>query len=203
MNHTIPTRCRSIFASALLLALALSGTPAAQAAPVSYEIDPTHTYPSFEADHMGLSVWRGKLNKNSGSIVYDKATGAGSVEVQMDLASIDFGLDAMNAWARGKDFFEIEKHPVAHFKGRFEGTQPGGAPSQLVGELSLHGQTRPITLTLHQLKCMPHPMHKRELCGADASGSFQRDDFGLAAGKDCGFKMEVKLRIQVEAVARE
>ena len=161
-------------------------------------IDPTHTYPSFEADHMGLSVWRGKLNRNSGSIVYDKANGSGSVDVQMDLASIDFGLDAMNAWARGKDFFNVEKNPGASFKGRFD-----GVPGKLVGELTLNGRTKPVTLTVHQLKCIPHPLHKRELCGADASGSFNREDFGLGAGKDWGFKMDVQLRIQVEAVAKE
>ena len=181
-----------------LLACALFAT-AASAAPVTYEIDPNHTYPSFEADHMGLSVWRGKLNKSSGSVVYDKANGSGTVDVQMDLASIDFGLDAMNAWARGKDFFNVEKNPSATFKGRFEGS----LPARLVGELTLNGKTRPVSLTVHQLKCIPHPLHKRELCGADASGSFNRDDFGLGAGKDWGFKMDVNLRIQVEAIAKE
>jgi len=174
----------------------------AQAAPTTYVIDPAHTYPSFEADHMGMSFWRGKLTKNSGSIVYDKATGAGSVDVQMDLASIDFGLDAMNAWARGKDFFNVEKSPGASFKGRFDGAA-GGVPSKLVGELTLNGRSKPVTLAIHQLKCMPHPLYKRELCGADASGNFNREDFGLSAGKDYGFKMDVGLRIQVEAIAKE
>ncbi|MEO6280531.1 YceI family protein [Roseateles sp.] len=180
--------------------IALLITTLGQAAPVTYNIDPAHTYPSFEADHMGgLSVWRGKLNKNSGSIVYDKATGVGSVDVQMELASIDFGLDAMNAWAKGDKFFNVEKNPSASFKGRFE----GALPAKLVGDLTLNGMTKPVTLTVHQLKCIPHPMLKRELCGADASGSFNRDDFGLAAGKDWGFKMDVNLRIQVEALAKE
>lgn len=182
-----------------LTALATTATPAA---PVTYEIDPMHTYPSFEADHMGLSYWRGKLNKSAGTIVYDKATGSGSVDVQMDLASIDFGLDAMNAWARGDKFFNVDKNPGASFKGRFDGAR-GGVPTQVVGELTLNGKTKPMTLAIHQLKCMPHPMLKRDFCGADASGTFNRDDFGLDAGKDWGFKMAVNLRIQVEAVAKE
>jgi polyisoprenoid-binding protein YceI len=186
----------------LMLVPALLAAAALHAAPVTYDIDPTHTYPSFEADHMGLSYWRGKLNKSAGTIVYDKATGAGSVDVKMDLVSIDFGLDAMNTWAMGKDFFNVEKNPSATFKGRLEGPK-AGAPGQLVGELSLNGKTRPMTLAINQLKCMPHPMLKRDYCGADASGSFNRDEFGLGAGKDWGFKMEVGLRIQVEAVAKE
>lgn len=185
-----------------LFATALLATAAAHAAPVAYDIDPSHTYPSFEADHMGLSVWRGKLNKSAGSIVYDKATGAGSVDVSMELASIDFGLDAMNTWARGDNFFNVDKNPTAGFKGRFDGNN-AGVPSRVVGELTLNGVTRPVTLAVHQLKCIPHPMLKRELCGADASGSFKRDDFGLDAGKDWGFNMDVALRIQVEAVAKQ
>ncbi len=186
----------------LMLAPALLAATLAPAAPVSYDIEPTHTYPSFEADHMGLSFWRGKLNKSAGTIVYDKADGSGSVNVQMDLASIDFGLPAMNAWATGDKFFNVAKNPTAMFKGRFEGAA-GGVPNRVVGELTLNGTSRPMTLSVHQLKCIPHPMLKRELCGADASSSFNREDFGLGAGKDWGFKMDVNLRIQVEAIAKE
>lgn len=180
-----------------LLPVLLAAT-LAQAAPAPYEIDPSHTYPSFEADHMGMSFWRGKLTRTSGRIVYDKATGRGSVDVKMDLASIDFGLEALNGWAKGEQFFNVAKNPSASFKGRFD-----SAPGPLVGELTLNGHTRPLTLTIHQLKCMPHPLFKRDWCGADASGTFNREDFGLAAGKDHGFRMDVGLRIQVEAVARE
>jgi polyisoprenoid-binding protein YceI len=187
----------ALLATALLATALLAAT--ATAAPVTYEIDPTHTYPSFEADHMGLSYWRGKLNKNAGTVVYDKAAGTGSVDVQMDLASIDFGLDPMNAWARGEKFFNVEKNPSATFKGRFEGPLPG----KLVGELTLNGKTRPLTLNIHHIKCIPHPLHKRDFCGADASGSFNREDYGLGIGKEWGFKMDVNLRIQVEAVAKE
>lgn len=182
------------------VALMLSAT-CASAAPTTYAIDPTHTYPSFEADHMGISVWRGKLNKSSGQVVYDKAAGTGSVEITTELSSIDFGMDALATWARGKDFFDVKKHPRAVFKGSLQ-TPVNGVPTQLVGELTMHGVTRPLTLTINALKCVPHPMLKRDYCGADASGSFNRDDFGLSAGKDYGFKMNVDLRIQVEAIAQ-
>jgi polyisoprenoid-binding protein YceI len=186
----------------LLLALCLPMT-LAQAAPVTYQIDPAHTFPSFEADHMGISVWRGKLNRSSGSVVYDKAAGTGTVEVSMDLASIDFGLSALNDWARGQALFNLTSKPAtAVYKGRLA-TPVNGVPSKVEGELSLNGVTRPVTLSISALKCVPHPLSKRDLCGADAYGSFQRDDFGLTAGKDYGFKMDVQLRIQIEAVATE
>jgi polyisoprenoid-binding protein YceI len=174
---------------------------AAHAAPTAYTIDPAHTYPSFEADHMGVSVWRGKLNKSSGKVLYDKAAGTGSVEIVTELASIDFGLDALATWARGKDFFDVKKYPRAVFKGSLQ-SPVNGVPTQLVGELTLHGVTRPLALAVNSLKCIPHPMLKRDYCGADASGSFNRDDFGLAMGKEYGFKMNVDMRIQVEAIAQ-
>ncbi len=197
-----PQKTLPALLTAAAVASATSFAPIAHAAPQTYDIEPTHTYPSFEADHMGLSYWRGKLTKSAGTIVYDKATGAGSVEVKMDLASIDFGLPAMNAWATGKDFFNVSQNPSATYQGRFDAIK-AGVPTQVTGELTLNGKTRPLNLTIHQLKCIPHPLHKRDLCGADASGSFNREDFGLAAGKDWGFKMDVNLRIQVEAVAKE
>ncbi len=185
------------FAVPLVIAFA---APAAWAAPVTYRIDPAHTFPSFEADHMGISVWRGKMNKSRGTVVYDKATGTGTVDIAIDPASIDFGQDQLNAWARGKDFFDVKKHPKASYTGRFDAVA-NGVPTRLVGELTLHGVTKPVTLKINLLKCIPHPLFKRELCGADATGSFERDAFGLAMGKEYGFKMNVDLRIQVEAVA--
>jgi polyisoprenoid-binding protein YceI len=185
-----------------LLVILLSGAAHASAAPVTYKIDPDHTYPSFEADHMGVSIWRGKLNKSAGKVTLDKAAGAGDLEVAVDLASIDFGQDALNKWARGKDFFNTAKYPKAAYKGKLDGFA-NGAPTQVSGELTLHGVTRPLTLKINSFKCIPHPMFKRELCGADASASFKRDEFGLAAGKEYGFDMNVTLRIQVEALQAE
>ena len=189
------------FLKTFLAALALVSS-STMAAPVSYTIDPAHTYPSFEADHMGVSVWRGKMTKNSGTVVLDKAAGTGTVEIVIDLASIDFGLPAMNAWATGKDFFNVDKSPSATYKGSLE-KFVDGSPTQVIGMLTLNGRTQPVNLSLNLFKCVPHPMLKRELCGADASGSFKRDAFGLTAGKDYGFNMDVTLRIQVEAVAAQ
>ncbi len=183
----------------LLVPLLLPTLPAL-AEPAPYTIDPTHTYPSFEADHMGISTFRGKMTRNRGTVLLDKAAGTGTLEVTVDLDSIDFGLPALNSWARGKDFFDVPKHPHALYKGSFK-VPAAGQSTPVQGELTLHGVTHPVELTLHSLKCIPHPLVKRDLCGADASGRFMRDDFGLDMGKQYGFKMDVQLRIQVEALA--
>jgi len=186
---------------ACLLIAAVAAAPAI-AAPVTYQLDPTHTYPSFEADHMGVSVWRGKFNKTSGQVVLDKAAQKGTVDVTVDIDSVDFGLDIMNAEAKKPTLFDVARFPTATYKGRLEGFT-NGAPTQLVGDLTLHGVTKPVTLKVNSFKCIPHPMLKRELCGADVVGTFNRDDFGMDAGKPYGFRMDVTLRIQVEGVAQE
>ncbi len=186
------------------LAFVLSALVApAHAASTTYAIDPDHTYPSFEADHLGgLSVWRGKFNKSSGKIVLDKQAGKGEVEVDIDMASADFGNDKMNEAARGDMLFDTAKYPQATYRGRLAAFKDG-KPGEVDGELTLHGVTRPLKLRIQSFKCMPHPVLKRELCGADALATFERDDFGMAAGKDYGFDMAVTLRIQVEAIAAE
>jgi polyisoprenoid-binding protein YceI len=180
---------------------ALLSLTTVSAATVEYRIDPDHTYPSFEADHFGgLSVWRGKFNHSSGTVTLDKAGGSGAVNVVVDMKSADFGQDALNKGAQGDELFESDKYPTATYQGKFAHFA-NGAPTEVVGQLTLHGVTRPLTLKINSFKCMPHPMLKREVCGADALATFKRDDYGMAAGKDYGFKMDVTLRIQVEAIA--
>ena len=183
----------------LILAALAATSDIATAAPVSYQIDPDHTYPSFEADHMGISVWRGKFNKSAGTLIVDKAAATGSVDVSIDMDSVDFGLDTMNEHAKTAEFFDVAKYPKATYKGRLEGFIDG-TPTRVVGELTLHGITRPVELKIALFKCIPHPMYKRELCGANATAVFKRDEFGLVAGKDYGFNMDVNLRIQMEAI---
>ena len=185
---------------AVLLLNALIGSAAA--APATYNIDPDHTHPSFEADHMGISVWRGKFNKSSGKVNLDKGAGRGTVEVNVATDSIDFGHDKLNKWAISAELLDAKRYPRATFKGQLEGFADG-APAHAVGELTLHGVTKPFTLTINAFKCVPHPLFKRDYCGADLQGSLNREDFGMPVGKEWGFKMDVTLRIQVEAIAAE
>lgn len=188
----------------LSLALALATTlpmAAAIAAPVVYEIDPSHTYPSFEADHLGgVSTWRGKFNHSTGTVTLDKAAGSGTVDLTIDTTSVDFGHDDMNTHARGADMLDTAQHPTARYVGTLAGFSDGG-PTRVDGELTLRGVTHPVVLEIRSFKCIPHPLNKRDLCGADALVTIDRSEFGIVAGKDYGFDMAVTLRIQVEAVA--
>ncbi len=171
----------------------------ALAAPATYKVDSTHTFPSFEADHFGgMSVWRGKFNQTSGNITLDLAAKTGSVDITIDAASVDTGEDGLNKHLKGGDFFDVEKFPTATYKGKFT-KFVDGKPTEVTGNLTLHGVTKPVTLTIRSFKCMPHPMKKKEFCGADVTTTINREDFGVSYGKAFGFSMDVKLNIQVEA----
>jgi len=181
------------------LAAAAFAAPAF-AAPVTYNLDPSHTYPSFETDHFGgLSVWRGKFTKSSGTVVLDRAAKTGTVDVTIDASSIDTGDAALDKHVRSAEILDVEKFPTATYKGtsiRFEGDHP----VEVIGQFTLHGVTKPLNLKIDSFKCMINPMLKRQVCGADAKAEFNRADFGVDFGKNYGFKMQTRLQIQVEGV---
>jgi polyisoprenoid-binding protein YceI len=182
----------------VLASMAALLSAGALAAPVTYILDPTHTYPSFEADHMGgLSVWRGKFDSSSGKVVYDKDAKSGSIDVTVDMSSVDFGMPKLNEHAKSDEIFDVAKYPKATFSGKFSKFN-GASPAEAQGTLTMHGVTKPVTLTINSFLCKPNPMSHKEVCGADASATFNRGDFGVSFGDKYGFKQEVKLLIQVE-----
>ena len=183
--------------AAMLVVASAAIAPGAHAAPERYAIDSDHTYPSLEFPHMGISVWRGKFNKTRGSVVLDRAARSGEVDVTVEAASIDFGHRVMNEVALGADWLNVEMHPTLRYIGalRFE----GDTPVAVDGKLTLIGVTKPVELRIHAFKCIRHPLFRREVCGADASGSIDRAEFGMkqATSDDAG---RLTLRIQVEAL---
>lgn len=179
-----------------LLAAGLAGGSAI-AAPANYTVDPAHTYPSFKAPHMGISFWRGKFNKSSGKIVLDREAKTGTVDISIDATSVDFGLDKMNESATSDEFFNVAKYPTITYTGKFK--FDGDTPNAVDGELTMLGVTKPVKLDLASFKCVEHRFYKKEVCGADASGEFNRADFGMKKGAD-GELGRVRIEIQVEAL---
>jgi polyisoprenoid-binding protein YceI len=188
------------------LVLACSG--AALAEPQTYRIDPNHTHPLVEIDHFGLSTWRGLFRSSSGTLTLDRERGGGRVEVTVDVASIDFGHDKLNQIAQAQKIgdwngLDVEHFPTASYRGNLTGFVHG-EPTRVEGELTLHGVTRPLTLRIDSFKCLAeHPLTRRAVCGADATGQFNRADFGVNSGVQFGFRQEVTLRIQVEAIRQD
>ena len=183
----------------LIALLAAAGTASTAFAADTYTIDPTHTYPSFEADHLGgLSTWRGRFTKTSGTITLDRVAKQGTLDISIDTDSLDFGNTKLNEHAMSADMFDVVKYPQAVYKSRAVRFK-GDKPVAVEGDLTLHGVTRPVKLVIDRFKCMMHPMMKVEVCGANAVATFNRSDFGIGYGIQMGFSPEVKLAIQVEA----
>ena len=195
----------------LLMFALLLVTGVASAAPVHFTIDPNHTYPSFAADHLGLSIWRGKFNHSTGAITLNRAKRTGTVHIVTRIDSINFGNPPLKRMALRDAipaeicksqcaFFDAAKYPTAVYDGRLTDFVDG-APTRVVGKLTLHGVTRPLVLKIEQFKCIPDFVLKpRERCGAEASTTFDRSAFGIDAGQSFGMDMKVNMQIQVEAV---
>ncbi|HEV7814378.1 MAG TPA: YceI family protein [Janthinobacterium sp.] len=185
-----------IAAGALAAGLAMN----AMAAPENYMLDPSHTYPSFETDHFGgVSIWRGKFNKSSGNVTIDRAAKTGTLDVTIDLSSVNIGNDKLDSELKSEQFFDVAKFPTAVYKGssiKFK----GDVPVEVVGTLTLHGVTKPLNLKIESFKCFMNPMLKREVCGTESTATFDRGDFGVGFGKDYGFSMKTTLHIQAEGV---
>lgn len=182
--------------TALILAAGLS--TAALAAPESYTIDGSHTFPRFEYSHFGYSNQLHRFDKTSGRIVLDRAAKTGSVDVTIDAKSVNTGFALFNQHIQGEDFLATDAHPTITFKStavRFEGDKPVAVD----GNLSMKGVTRPVTLTITYFHAMPHPILKKDAIGANAVTRVKRTDFNM--GKYApNVSDEVTITLAVEAV---
>jgi polyisoprenoid-binding protein YceI len=163
----------------------------------SYTVDSRHTWPQYEIMHLGFSTQRGRFNETTGKIMLDRAAKTGSVDISISTASIDTGLEKWDEHMRSEDFFNAAKFPSITFKSDkvvFNGDKPASIP----GQFTLLGVTKPVTLTVGHFNCGPHPINKKEVCGADASTTIKRSEFGMTKYLP-GIGDEVKLVINVEA----
>jgi polyisoprenoid-binding protein YceI len=175
----------------------------ALAAPESYTIDPYHTHPHWEVNHLGVSNWRGLFEKTAGKFTLDRAAKAGSLEITVQTASVDSGDHdkgsrprTLDEHLRSPDFFNVAEFPTMTYKStsvKFTGDNPGS----IEGNLTLLGVTKPLILHVENWKCQANPMNKKEMCGGNASGSLKRTDFGMKFGVP-NVGDEIKLWIQIE-----
>ncbi|HWQ39448.1 MAG TPA: YceI family protein [Burkholderiales bacterium] len=183
-------------AVAASFAAALSTT--ALAAPESYTVDPAHTYPGFEINHLGFSNMRGTFDSTRGRIVLDRTAGTGSIEIVIDTASIDTGHAKRDEHLRAEDFFNVAVFPAMSYKSTrltFEGDRLAGVD----GELTLLGKTLPVSLTITNFNCGQNPINKKHVCGANAVTTLKRSQFGMTAYLP-GIGDEVRITIGIEAV---
>jgi len=182
----------------IALALAATASAAVFAAPETYVIDGMHTMPRFEYNHMGFSEQLSRFDKTTGTITIDRAAKTGSIDVTIDAKSVDTGSSLFNEHIQGEDFLDTAKYPTITFKSssvKFN----GDSVASVDGSLTIKGVTKPVTLNVQSFKCMPHPMLKKDACGATATATIKRSDFN--AGKYAPLVGDdVTLTIPVESV---
>ncbi len=180
------------------LVIAAAAAAPAFAAPETYTLDGTHTFPRFSYSHFGYSTQVSRFNKTTGTVVLDKAAKTGSVDIVIDTQSVDTGYATFDEHIQGEDFLDTAKHPTATFKSTkviFEGDKP----SAIEGKLTLKGLTKPVTLAVTSFQAMPHPMLKKDAIGANATTTVKRSDFNM--GKYApNVGDEVKIDISLEAI---
>ena len=180
------------------IALAALVSAPAFAAPETYNIEGTHTYPRFEYNHFGYSTQVQRFNKTTGKIVWDRAAKTGEVDITIDATSVDTGYALFNQHIQGEDFFDTAKHPAITFKStavKFDGDKPVAVD----GNLTIKGVTKPVTLAVTSFHTMPHPMLKKDAIGANASAKVKRSEFNM--GKNVPYVSdEVTLSIAMEAI---
>ncbi len=167
----------------------------------SYNLDPGHTFPSFEIRHLGVSTMRGKFNRTQGKVVLDPQAEEGHIDVTVDAGSVDTGLDDLNDKLRGILFFNTGRFPTIRFVADSLEYQDG-KPVAARGMLTLLNETRPVRLEIKNFACTMHFLTRKPLCGADVSTTIRRSDFGMTFGRPL-IGDEVKLDIEVEGFREE
>ena len=165
----------------LALAGLLGAAVSAQAAPVTYKLDPGHTMVLFSWNHFGYSNPVADFGLGEGTLVFDEQHLAqSSVEVTLPLANLDTHVPALDKHLKEADFFDADKYPTVTFKSTK--VQPlGGHKFKVTGDLTVHGVTKPVVLDATLNKVGPHPMTKAQAIGFDATTTLKRADFGVGA----------------------
>lgn len=182
-------------APALALAQSVAG-------PVTYRIDPDHTFVTFEVLHFGTSTLRGRIGPVTGEVTIDRAARAGEVRLRIPLATLNTGVRALDARLKEPDLLATTEYPEAYFVAtRFQFDAAGGV-KEVRGEFTLRGVGEPLSLVAKSFACRNDERLHREVCGGDFTGDLKRHEFGASFGEPF-VGDDVHLVVQVEAIAPE
>jgi polyisoprenoid-binding protein YceI len=165
----------------VMLAGLLGAAMSAQAAPVSYKLDPGHTMVLFSWSHFGFSNPVADIGLGDGTLVFDQQNPSKStVEVTLPLSNLDTHVPALDKHLKEPDFFDADKYPTITFKSTSV-QSVGGKKYKVTGDLTVHGVTKPVVLNATLNNVGPHPMTGAQAIGFNATGVLKRSDFGLGA----------------------
>ncbi|MFN7132715.1 MAG: YceI family protein [Myxococcales bacterium] len=186
-------------------ALAATLVPAlASAGPVEWTIDPDHTQIGFRVRHMMVSWTRGHFRRFEGKVLLDEqAPERSRVEVKIDPASIDTAMPKRDEHLRSADFLHVERFPTMSFTSTTVKRAAGGK-LKVLGELTLHGVTRPVVLEVQGLGAPTRDLWGGMRRGATARTTLSRKEFGLVwntaletGGVAVGDEVHVELEVEL------
>jgi polyisoprenoid-binding protein YceI len=165
----------------VMLAGLLGAAMSAQAAPVTYKLDPGHTMVLFSWSHFGFSNPVADIGLGDGTLVFDQQDPSkSSVEVTLPLSNLDTHVPALDKHLKEPDFFNADKYPTITFKSTSVQLL-SGKHYKVTGDLTVHGVTKPVVLNATLNNVGPHPMTGAQAIGFNATGTLKRSDFGLGA----------------------
>ena len=168
-----------------------------------WEIDPGHTDLAFTGRHFMVTKVRGRFTDVSGRVVIAHDMADSSVEVDIDMASVESGSQVRDDHIRSADLFDVENHPAAHF--RSTSVQWRGDRGTVHGDLTIHGVTRRVPLDVVVRGSRPGPVGRRprRLLGAHASSTARTSGSpGTRPSRlaDCWSPEEIQIDINLETV---
>ena len=164
----------------------------------TYVIDRTHTFVIYEIGHYATSTNRGRFSVRNGTVRIDADGSSGAIDITIDVASVNTGVDALDRHLQSREFFDVAAYPVARFAA--DRIVLSAKASSAEGALTMKGVTRPVALQGRRFNCYISPELRRQVCGGDFETTLRRSDFGIDWGLGVGFDDEVRLLVQVEAV---
>jgi polyisoprenoid-binding protein YceI len=168
--------------------------------PGVFTLDPAHSHVGFSVRHMMIAKVRGRFAEFSGTLTVDEDPLQSSVEVEINLASIDTRDEQRDGHLQSPDFFDVEKYPTMTF--RSTGVFRNGDDSvRLDGELTLHGVTLPVSLDVVYDGVGDDPWDNQRL-GFSATGEIDREAFGLTWNQPLaqgGVLVGKAVRVEIEA----
>jgi polyisoprenoid-binding protein YceI len=146
----------------------------------TWTIDPPHSSASFQIRHMGVSNVRGTLGAVNGTIVLDdKDVTKSTVSATVDTTALSTGTEKRDAHLKSPDFFDVAKYPTITFKST--SLTKSGGKLQLIGDLTLAGVTKSVTLDVDGPAAPQKGMQGKLVSGFSATGTIHRTDFNFGS----------------------
>jgi polyisoprenoid-binding protein YceI len=162
-----------------------------------YTVDSKHTFPSFEINHLGFSIQRGRFNQTTGAVMLDPESASGNIQITIKSASISTGLAKLEEHLRSKDFLDAGRYPDITFSSN-KLTFDKGQLIAVDGDLTLHGITKPVHLAVDFIHCGMNMISLKNTCGANATTSIKRSDFDVDKYAPA-LADTVNIQLQIEA----